>query len=298
MQVPKESIPLYHGVLATIEADRQTHLNINPIARPHMHSRIEVLYCTTGGYQAILNGKEYILAPGDLLLINSWEVHETATLCQGENSYWVLKVPTEVLYNTSCSVHEAQYALPFSMVDYRHPRLLKAVELEHSPVPKILQNIMEEWENAAYGYELELRAALCHMFAWILRYWNQNEMINRQRNKSALETRQWLQQVLDYIDKNFNQPLEASKMAERCNFSYSYFSHLFRQTTGCTFNEYVNARRMAEAERLLYTTDATVTDIALQVGYGDPAYFIQKFRKKKGVSPGKFRTICREKAKS
>ncbi len=294
MNVQKETQRMHRGVPATLEVEYQPNGGQHQIAYPHIHSKIEMLYCTSGSYHAVLNGIDYSFSAGDLLLINSWEVHAVRSLEERENAYWVVKVPTDLLYNSTCSVYEAQYALPFLFSNYKHPRVLKAVELVDSPVPGCLSDIFQEWESQSYGYELSIRASICRIFTWILRYWNRNDLIQGTKSDVAKNGFTNLQRVLTYVEEHFAEPLEVSQMAELCNVSYSYFSHQFRQSVGSTFNEYLNARRIAEAEKLLCTTDLNVSEISLQVGYADPAYFIQKFRKQKGVSPRKFRAIYQE----
>ena len=53
--------------------------------------------------------------------------------------------------------------------------------------------------------------------------------------------------------------------------------------------------RMRNAQILLETTDGTISEIALLVGYDNPMYFSRVFRKEKGLSPLKYRKAYREK---
>jgi AraC-like DNA-binding protein len=58
---------------------------------------------------------------------------------------------------------------------------------------------------------------------------------------------------------------------------------------GKTFTNYLNYIRITEAEKLLLTTDKSMTEIALEVGFSSSSYFIQQFRQYKDISPFQFR---------
>ena len=80
-------------------------------------------------------------------------------------------------------------------------------------------------------------------------------------------------------------------MAEMAGFTATYFSELFRETTGTTFSAYLNNIRMEEAKRLLRDTDEPVYIVAEKTGYKDPKFFSRQFRKSVGVKPADYRKI-------
>lgn len=59
--------------------------------------------------------------------------------------------------------------------------------------------------------------------------------------------------------------------------------------TGYTPIEYVQALRIEEAKHLLETTDQPLDDIAAAVGYEDPAFFRQLFKRRTAVTPARYR---------
>jgi len=63
--------------------------------------------------------------------------------------------------------------------------------------------------------------------------------------------------------------------------------------SGLTYAKVVSEIRLAEASRLLVESDRKVTDIALDLGYSDPAHFTRAFRGWTGSSPVGFRRTYR-----
>ena len=68
-----------------------------------------------------------------------------------------------------------------------------------------------------------------------------------------------------------------------------YFCRVFRQITGRTPINYLNYYRVECAAELLCTTQGSITDIALECGFGDVSYFSRMFRRYKGQTPGQYR---------
>ena len=71
--------------------------------------------------------------------------------------------------------------------------------------------------------------------------------------------------------------------------STSYFSRFFNSAVGMGFTEYLTFVRITEGERLIVSTDMSITDISSRVGFSNPSYFITQFRKQFKVSPKKYR---------
>ena len=64
----------------------------------------------------------------------------------------------------------------------------------------------------------------------------------------------------------------------------------FKQHMGTGFIEYLNDYRLTMAERLLKSSDSSVLEIAEQSGFDNLSYFNRIFKRKYGMSPGKWRT--------
>ncbi|GAA3115812.1 AraC family transcriptional regulator [Streptomyces rectiviolaceus] len=77
--------------------------------------------------------------------------------------------------------------------------------------------------------------------------------------------------------------------AQHLGVSVSYLSEAVKASTGRTPGELIRQTRVHEAKRLLLRTELSVRQVAVRVGFGDPAYFCRFFRRETGASPGDFR---------
>lgn len=73
------------------------------------------------------------------------------------------------------------------------------------------------------------------------------------------------------------------------HLSPAYTSNLFSNTCGTTIREYIIAKRIERSKELLKETDMKLYEIADVVGYSDPKYFSQLFRKLTGQTPNQYR---------
>lgn len=96
--------------------------------------------------------------------------------------------------------------------------------------------------------------------------------------------------AMDYVDEHYMDPgLNLNEVASEVNISSSYLSAMFSRETETTFVEYVTAKRMEKACRLLTGTGDKTAVIAEHVGYKDPHYFGYIFKKTYGMSPKEYR---------
>ncbi|MBE6688651.1 MAG: AraC family transcriptional regulator [Ruminococcaceae bacterium] len=255
---------------------------------PHIHEFIEILYCTAGEYHVTVGGKGFQLKKGDLIIINSNEIHE-ASATAAPAGYTVIKFSPELLSSTPKSVFEYKYMLPFTMENSNINKLFKCEETQNSCVPEVAANILEEFTKKKYGFELAVRSDICRLFLWILRRWKADGMeldFSASLNESTMLK---LQSVFEYIEQNPQEDITLEKSAALCGFSASHFSRVFKRATGKNFTDYVNAQRISAAQKMLVTTELNITEIAMECGFASTSYFIKKFRDKTGVSPKKYR---------
>ncbi len=107
------------------------------------------------------------------------------------------------------------------------------------------------------------------------------------------ERRTSVEMLQSYIDRHYAQPdLRAGRLAAHFRMSVRRVHQLF-EPTGTTVSEYINEVRMNAALKCLTSnTDEAlaISDIAWQVGFGDPSYFTRRFRRRFGVSPREYRS--------
>ena len=98
-----------------------------------------------------------------------------------------------------------------------------------------------------------------------------------------------IQAVLRFVDEHLGDNLSLKRLSGEFYISTTYFSRLFRAKTGMKFSDYLAQRRIERAKLLLTTTNASVTEIAKQVGYNEPNSFTRLFKAHTGITPVQYR---------
>lgn len=103
-------------------------------------------------------------------------------------------------------------------------------------------------------------------------------------------------ETLDWAQRNLDQPLSVEVLAKRAAASPRTFARRFREATGTSPHQWLLHRRIAFAQRLLETTDASVDDVAGQCGMGSAANLRMHFQRLVGNSPTDYRRTFQAKA--
>ena len=96
-------------------------------------------------------------------------------------------------------------------------------------------------------------------------------------------------QVLEFIEKNYANPITLQELSASVSMSPKYFCRFFSEMTHQTPVDYLNRQRIEEACLQLAATDDSITEIAYRNGFNDLSYFIRTFKKYKGMTPGKYK---------
>lgn len=91
-----------------------------------------------------------------------------------------------------------------------------------------------------------------------------------------------------YMRENLGKMITRDEVAGAVWLSPSYFSHLFKQTMGIGYNEYLTELRIRQAKKLLLQ-NVSISDIAVSVGFRDARYFSNIFQQKTGYTPSEYR---------
>jgi AraC-like DNA-binding protein len=94
----------------------------------------------------------------------------------------------------------------------------------------------------------------------------------------------------DAMDRDYALPLDVPKLASIACVSKAHFIRTFKSTFGETPHRYLQRRRVERAMYLLRSSDRTVTDVCMEVGFSSLGTFSRTFRDIVGETPSEFRT--------
>jgi AraC family transcriptional regulator len=98
-----------------------------------------------------------------------------------------------------------------------------------------------------------------------------------------------LRQITDWMAEHAVEDFDLARLADLAGLSKYHFDRLFKSALGVSPSRYHTNLRMELARRLLRETKKTVVDVACEVGYSNPSYFAQLFRRQSGLCPSDYR---------
>ena len=114
-----------------------------------------------------------------------------------------------------------------------------------------------------------------------------------------MENTQLILNAVNFAKENATDSgISVEAVAKNAGFSIDYFNRIFLSHTGFTVTGYISYIRLKHAAFLLRTTDKSVLDIALEIGYESHEGFTKAFKKKYGAAPSEYRTENKEKMMS
>ena len=96
-------------------------------------------------------------------------------------------------------------------------------------------------------------------------------------------------EIHEYIQKNFCQDINVSKLADKYHYSKEYLSKHYKRKFGMGIYEYAQKLRMERAAELLLRNEQQIQDVSERLGYSNSNYFSKAFRKYFGMTPTEFR---------
>lgn len=97
-----------------------------------------------------------------------------------------------------------------------------------------------------------------------------------------------VQEVKAYINRNYSEDISLSFIAHKYFIHPNYFCRIFRSIIGESFTEYITSVRIKKAKDFLLDSKLRLNKVCELVGYDDPRYFSQVFKKYTGVSPSEY----------
>ncbi len=99
----------------------------------------------------------------------------------------------------------------------------------------------------------------------------------------------YINELIGYIEKHYTEDCSLSTLAKTINFSPNYLDMVFKKYTGSPLARYVSMFRLKKCQTLLITTQKSISEIAVDVGFSDSQTLIRKFKQVFNLTPLQYR---------
>lgn len=176
--------------------------------------------------------------------------------------------------------------------DPRRIELMDTYRRRDPQLERLLLAILPEIKADGPGGRLVVESLATALTVHLLRYYSSLDDAARAdlvRPPAGHVSKPALRRVIEYIEVHLDRDLGIAELATLTDYSPRHFARLFRATTGFSPRQYVIRRRVERARLLLATTDQSVAQVALDVGFAHQSHLASHFRRLVGVSPTRYR---------
>lgn len=163
----------------------------------------------------------------------------------------------------------------------------------------MLANISEEiyaafpWLKKLEGkniiYNMTDAQTINEMKQQFLKYINSSlEMIKKYELHHADSV---IRKTCAYVVNHVEQDIKLEVIANEVRISKDYIGKLFKQKTGCNFNDFVTKVKMEHAKHLIQTGEYKNYEVSEKLGYSKPDYFSRLFKTYTGYTPSEFKKL-------
>lgn len=272
------------GERAKFKADDLTeHLARHPqLAEPHQHDHFTLLFIDAGRCSLLIDGRDHELAVRDVAVIRPGAVHALrmnealqGTAIRFTTGFFSLRYNNNVLSE-------------FALLRQGARPVLRLTPEEHSRWKVFAGFVRHEQDAQRRHSDRVLRSYLNIILTELDRLHQPDDRLAPSAERSLHFKR--FEQLLE---EGFRTERRASAYAERLSITPNYLNKICRREAGRSTTELINDRVIIEAQRLLLYTDRTVAQIADELGFLNPSWFIARFKQATGHTPERFRASAR-----
>jgi len=243
----------------------------------HWHEDVEAFVVIRGSAGFFLDGERIRMHTGDGALIAPRSIHAY----EGKDSEIALFIFPPM---ASVSAGLSENAIPV----LRSAIACQGIGSDSvTPLVRVAQTGLEAAETEAPQKALILAGTVAVLRGLICAGTNPWCAVDLEPSLPGAEAR--ILRVLAYLEDRYASTVSLEEAARVAGLSRFYFSRLFKRMTGVGLVDWLTARRLAEAERLLHSSDLSIRDIAEEAGFSGLRALDRAFLCHHGLSPRDYR---------
>lgn len=271
------------------------HHDSSNLPPEHSHEFVELVYVVKGHANHIFEGQSYTIKTNDVFIINPGEVHtfqiEKNQTIEIINCLFLPAIIKDSLLK-ELGVSQSMdyfYIHPFLDKNERFHHLLNLDGNYSIRFLHLLEGMMYECMKENSCFSTLIRLQLVELLILLSRIYNERNSRTVRSQMIANDSQILIQRICGYLSRNYDQKISIQNLCHLFNISSRHLNRLFKQETGYTIVEMVHKIRIEKAKQFLIESNDKVINVALKVGYDDPAFFSKLFRRVVGCPPGKYK---------
>lgn len=247
----------------------------------HYHDFYEIYYYLGNEMNYFIDNKTYNVKKHDIVLIDTYMLHHTLYTPQnhGERILILFHPDTLKLLGDLDLIEKAKILFKKKKISFSADNT--------QIIGSIMGRICDYYVNSHPYKELKAKFAMLELLLTILELYKDEIPEDPTFEMSPKEKR--VSEIVTYINSNYQYNITLDTLCKELYINKFYLCHIFKEITGLSVIDFINTKRLAEAERLLKYSSLSITDICQAVGFNSISHFINLFKKSYQCTPRAFR---------
>ncbi|MFK7695006.1 AraC family transcriptional regulator [Paenibacillus sp. HJGM_3] len=266
--------------------DLPFYILLNKLSRKyplHHHNFAELSFVIDGTAQEILNGRPHPLHRGTVSLLMPHHMHEILIEPGHTVTKYCCMFDLSILFS---SPPDKWLGTRLLTAGKELPSFGQLTEQQSRHLTRIMEDLFMEYHSSNDGKNTMIRSKLLEALVFYIRTCQKSRepdiLLLQDRKRDIFE-------VLKHMHLHYNEPLTLSSVSEQLDWNSSYLSHVFKSIVGKSFIEYLHELRIGRASCYLQTTNLSISEIALEVGFDNFRTFSRVYKELKGMTPSEGR---------
>ncbi len=243
----------------------------------HYHEFEKLVLVAEGSGSYTIEGRRYLLGPGDIVLVRDHAAHFTAFPAGRLYERIIFYISRDFL----SSVRSERTDL-LAVFGSQSSPVLRPGKAQVQRLLRLARECEEELKNPAFGADLLARAALIRLLTELERLKEEGEG-EAVRPYPVRDDK--ILKLLRYLDEHAAEPLSAEALSERFYISKYHMMRRFKEETGTSIHQYLNARRLQLARDAI-GAGMPAGEACFSCGFGSYSAFARAYVKYFGCPPG------------
>lgn len=246
----------------------------------HHHDFYEVYFFVKGEVEYKIEGRDYVLKPGDVLLVNSKELHQ-ALIGNPDEVYERYVLWLDRAFLRSLSSEKTDLTRCFE--DRQKKNLIRTSIENQQLIRSLLDKLTDLTGSTGIGDDMLHRVYITELMIIL----NRISFDEENKIQHAVKKNQLIDSVLHYISENLEEDISIDDIAREFFISKYHMSREFKKHTGSTLYGYIVKKRLILSKELIMK-DLPITSVYELCGFGDYSNFFRSFKNEYGITPKKF----------
>jgi len=272
--------PVWHESLHVEQISQRSGAHNWEIAAHRHDGLLQLLYLQSGSGEVLFDSERVQVCAPSVVYVPAQVVH---------GFHWAGQVEGQVITAAQPPLESiAQVLAPNLLAAVRKPQVIALPRwpTEDDPLLPLCLALREEYHNRAREHVASSMALLLALLIQALRH---GQEAPDPAHRPASRRSQQLTGFRELVDRHYREHRPLGFYAGELGMTLATLGRLCQEHLGMTPMNVINARLVLEAKRVLGHSDASVKQIAHELGFADVGYFSRFFRKQCGVSPSAFR---------